>query len=108
VFEGRLTAVRVIGQQELTTWKKARDEFILLALRGEVDFKDARFLRLLWLLEDADSEKLAAPASSGADHEFPIFGLDESQMRVLWRMTSEDPVVIVQGELERRSCMIIQ
>jgi regulator of nonsense transcripts 1 len=41
---GKLAAVRAVRKEELTNTEKARDEFILLALRGELQVTDARFL----------------------------------------------------------------
>jgi regulator of nonsense transcripts 1 len=94
---GELTAVRVVGKEELTNSEKARDEFLLLALRGELKVTDARFVRLLWFLEPEQRGELTAPATSGTIAT-RVRGLNGSQMRALARMISTMPIVIVQGE----------
>ncbi|KAJ7671880.1 hypothetical protein B0H17DRAFT_1141417 [Mycena rosella] len=94
--QGRLTAVRVVGKEELTNSEKARDEFILLALRGELKITDARFIRLLWLSEPEHRGEVTAPATHGTIAT-RVSGLNASQTRVLHRIISTMPIVIVQG-----------
>jgi regulator of nonsense transcripts 1 len=94
---GELAAVRVVGKEEPTNSEKARDEFILLAFRGEPKVTDARFIRLLWFLDSEERGELASPATRGTIAT-RVPGLNTSQMRTLDRMTSTMPIVIVQGE----------
>ncbi|KAJ7212891.1 P-loop containing nucleoside triphosphate hydrolase protein [Mycena haematopus] len=93
---GELAAVRVVGKEELTNSEKARDEFILLALRGEINVTDARFIRLLWFLEPEQRKELAVPETFPAITT-PALTLNASQMRTLAKMISTMPIVIVQG-----------
>ncbi|KAJ7213060.1 P-loop containing nucleoside triphosphate hydrolase protein [Mycena pura] len=94
---GELAAVRVVGKEELTNSEKARDEFMLRALRGELKITDARFIRLLWFMGPEERGELALPATRGTIST-RVPGLNMSQMRTLNRMTSTMPIVIVQGE----------
>ncbi|KAJ7479328.1 hypothetical protein B0H11DRAFT_2026996 [Mycena galericulata] len=93
---GDLAAVRVVGKQELTNSEKARDEFLLLALRGELKITDGQFIRLLWLSGPEQRGELSAPTTRGMIAT-RVTGLNASQMRALERMTSTMPIVIVQG-----------
>ncbi|KAJ7435910.1 P-loop containing nucleoside triphosphate hydrolase protein [Mycena galericulata] len=96
VLTGDLAAVRVVGKQELTNSEKARDEFLLLALRGELKITDGPFIRLLWLSGPEQRGELSAPTTRGTIAT-RVAGLNASQMRALDRMTSSMPIVIVQG-----------
>ncbi|KAF7358641.1 Nucleoside triphosphate hydrolase protein [Mycena sanguinolenta] len=93
---GELAAVRVVGKEELTNAEKARDEFILFALRGELQVTDALFVRLLWFCEPGNRKKEPVPSTLRTTAT-RVSGLNESQTRTLAKMTSSIPVVIVQG-----------
>ncbi|KAJ7767924.1 P-loop containing nucleoside triphosphate hydrolase protein, partial [Mycena maculata] len=97
---GELAAVRVIGKEELTNSEKARDEFILLALCGELKVTDARFIRLLWFLGPEQRRELTAPATLPTI-DTRVSGLNASQMRTLAKMISNMPIVISQGKCVR-------
>ncbi|KAJ7648216.1 P-loop containing nucleoside triphosphate hydrolase protein [Mycena polygramma] len=94
---GELATVRVVGKEELTNSEKARDEFILLALRGELNVTDARFIRLLWFLEPEQRGEITAPAMLQAITT-RVHGLNASQTRTVSKMMSNMPIVIVQGK----------
>ncbi|KAJ6468776.1 hypothetical protein C8R45DRAFT_434589 [Mycena sanguinolenta] len=94
---GELAAVRVVGKEELTNAEKARDEFILLALRTELQVTDARFLRLLWFSESEQREDAPHVTSTLQTLTTRVPGLNASQRRTLEKMISTMPVVIVQG-----------
>ncbi|KAJ6468012.1 P-loop containing nucleoside triphosphate hydrolase protein [Mycena vitilis] len=93
---GELATVRVVGKEELTNSEKARDEFILLALLGELNVTDARFIRLLWFLEPEKRGEIAAPAMLQTITT-RVHGLNASQARTVSKMMSNMPIVIVQG-----------
>ena len=97
---GKLATVRVVGKEELTNAEKARDEFILLALRDEIRVTDALFIRLLWFPESGQREKDLAAPSTLQTTATRVSGLNDSQRRTLARMISTMPVVIVQGECD--------
>ncbi|KAJ7305408.1 hypothetical protein DFH08DRAFT_976336 [Mycena albidolilacea] len=77
---GKLAAVRVVGKEELTNAEKARDEFILLALRGELQREEA--LHVPFMLQTSTTR---------------VPGLNASQTRTLEKTISTMPVVVVQG-----------
>jgi regulator of nonsense transcripts 1 len=97
---GELAMVRVVGKEELTNAEKARDEFILLALRGELQVTDARFLRLLWFSESEQREEALHVPSTLQTVTTRVPGLNASQTRTLEKMISTMPVVVVQGECD--------
>ncbi|KAF7350700.1 Nucleoside triphosphate hydrolase protein [Mycena sanguinolenta] len=94
---GELAAVRVVGKEELTNAERARDEFILLVLCGELQVTDALFVQILWFSEPVNREKELAVPSTLQATATRASGLNESQTRTLAKMTSSMPVVIVQG-----------
>ncbi|KAJ7079450.1 P-loop containing nucleoside triphosphate hydrolase protein [Mycena belliarum] len=93
---GNLAAVRVVGKEEFTNAERARDELILLMLRGELKITDARFVSLLWFPQPTDAQELSPP---GSVQPFNVSSfLNVSQNQALERMTSfARPIVIVQG-----------
>ena len=61
---GGLAAVRVVGKEELTNAERARDEFLLLTLRGELQVTDAKFIRFLWFPQRTHAEELTTAGVS--------------------------------------------
>jgi regulator of nonsense transcripts 1 len=104
-FRGQLTKVCVVGKEELTNAERARVEFILLALRGELNVKDSLFIGFLWLPHPTHAAELAAPPEYETG-DYLDSSLNRSQIQALGRMTSAMPIVTVQGESTRISCMI--
>ncbi|KAF7357132.1 Nucleoside triphosphate hydrolase protein [Mycena sanguinolenta] len=97
---GELAAVRVVGKEELTNAEKARDEFILFALRGELQVTDSPFVRLLWFCEPGNHKKEPVPSTLRMTAT-RVSPLNESQKRTLAKMTSSMPVVIAHLEPEK-------
>ncbi|KAJ6623278.1 P-loop containing nucleoside triphosphate hydrolase protein [Mycena sp. CBHHK59/15] len=92
-FSGNLTAVRVVGREEATCAEKARDEFVLRALLGEVRLAESCFVGFLWFPE---TQQLMATGTSDTEGCAPP-NLNASQRHALSRMTSTTPLVIIQG-----------
>jgi hypothetical protein len=102
---GGLAAVRVVGKEELTNAERARDEFLLLALRGELQVTDAKFIRFLWFPRLTDAQELNATGFGIASR---VSSLNDSQNRALERMMSARPIVIVQGESLDNLCSTLR
>ncbi|KAJ4477546.1 P-loop containing nucleoside triphosphate hydrolase protein [Lentinula aciculospora] len=93
-------SVRVVGLAEPTPAEKARDALLLRVLQGEDRLLDADFVRFLWFRTPADEFiLLPSPDSSSRQNSLrPYFEhLNESQVKIVAQMTSQDPIVIVHG-----------
>lgn len=97
-LSGTVERVRVIGREDLTVSERARDEFILLVLRGERSL-DVPFICFLWFpslrnlpTKFAVDDTVYHPSTAQ---------LNDSQRRVVRAMLSDqNPLVIVHSEID--------
>ncbi|PCH35506.1 nucleoside triphosphate hydrolase protein [Wolfiporia cocos MD-104 SS10] len=90
--------VRIVGREELTNAERARDEFILRLLRGEMSLEGPDFTNMIWFPAFAlaqINQQDAAPASMALAH----LGLNPSQSQVANAMISinSHPLVVAHG-----------
>jgi regulator of nonsense transcripts 1 len=99
-LSGTVERVRIIGREELTGSERARDEFILLVLRGERSL-DVPFICFLWF---PSLKNLPNPKAITIDDmaRYPSAArLNGSQREVIQAMLSDqNPLVIAHGEIE--------
>lgn len=97
---GELQSVRVVGRQDLTNTEKARDEFILLVLRGQRSLQESQFIKLLWF-PPSGSRRRRKPITVDDTKLIliPLQSLNESQSRVATAMISDRPIVIAHGKI---------
>jgi hypothetical protein len=100
-FSGNVQKVRVIGRQEPTNHEKSRDEFLLHVLQGQKSLRNSTFIRRLWFPSPRKHRSGKRPQTQTAPLQLP--SLNESQNEAVSEMVSEEPLVIVHGELDRRS-----
>ncbi|KAF8132679.1 hypothetical protein K438DRAFT_1998450 [Mycena galopus ATCC 62051] len=79
--------LQCVPSGRMTNSEKARDEFVLWALRGELQVPDSRFIRLFWFLEPEQRGDLAAAAICGMIAT-RVPALNISQTRALAKMIS--------------------
>ena len=97
-ISGAIESVRTIGREELTTSERARDEYILQALRGERTTQESPFIHYLWfsppkMATQAPSFYTISLSSSIAS------SLNESQKGVIKAMLDDSvPLVIAHGD----------
>lgn len=97
-ISGAIESVRTVGQEELTSSERARDEFILLVLRGERDARESPFFHYLWL---SPPEMEARSSGFYTLSLAPSISqlLNDSQKGVIRAMLDDDvPIVIVHGK----------
>ncbi|KAI1783950.1 P-loop containing nucleoside triphosphate hydrolase protein [Ganoderma leucocontextum] len=106
-FRGEIERIRTVGREEPTHAERARDEFILLVLRGEVpspSLARSSFVRALWFPLSASAYGRGTRGSEGSDDgdeygwsaSFAV--LNASQKDVVRAMCSDDePLVVVHG-----------
>ena len=94
-LSGTVERVRIVGREEPTGSERARDEFILLVLRGERTL-DEPFIHFLWF---PPPEDLPRPIPARGIMKYPsIERLNESQREVVGAMLSDQmPLVIAHG-----------
>lgn len=101
---GTLQSVKVVGRQELTNSERARDEFVLLLLRGERFLRDYPFIQRVWFPRD-NTARVDPPLLT----EIP--GLNDSQLQVVSAMIGPSPLVVVHGSDNTSSslwCTIVE
>lgn len=92
---GTVSRIRIVGREELTGSERARDEFILLVLRGERILDDSLFIRFLWFPSLAQLPKATGGLSST---HYTTATLNKSQSGVVTAMlTDQIPLVVVHG-----------
>ena len=105
-LHGTVERVRVVGKEEPTGSERARDEFILLVLRGERTLIDSLFIRLLWFPPVAHFSKaigVLTPAHLSTN------ALNESQRGVVGAMHADHlPLVITHGKLYQAQLSMAQ
>jgi hypothetical protein len=96
-FSGAASKIQVIGREEPTSAELARNEFILLVLKGMLSFRGSLFLDMFWFpsRDNLQGSDIPRPNSSVLCHQ----GLNSSQSCVVDAvMDSSVPLVIVQGK----------
>jgi regulator of nonsense transcripts 1 len=93
-LSGVVERVRVIGREELTMSERARDEFVLLVLRGERSMSNSPF-RILWFPSVRHLPKVTEVLTST---HLLTNALNESQRKVVGAMHADHlPLVITHG-----------
>ncbi|RPD58077.1 P-loop containing nucleoside triphosphate hydrolase protein [Lentinus tigrinus ALCF2SS1-7] len=103
-LRGGIERIRVIGREELTHSELARDEFILLLLRGHIaSLTESPFIRLLWFPPTIKSVPQRSPVGWASATELRIPGtaysmLNASQKEVVHAMWSgHEQLVVAHG-----------
>ena len=95
---GIVERVRTIGREELTMSERARDEFVLLVLRGERSMSNSSFVRLLWFPSVTGHPPKVTEVLTST-HLFAN-ALNQSQRSVVAAMHADHlPMVITHGRL---------
>ena len=95
-FTGIAHRVRVVGREELTLAERARDEFVLLVLRGERWPRHSLFVRLFWFPGVEELELLRRSKSGRVTSWQPR--MNESQNKVVNAIIDASlPLVVVHG-----------
>ncbi|KAF7980215.1 hypothetical protein HWV62_39321 [Athelia sp. TMB] len=96
-ISGAIESVRTIGREDLTTSERARDEYILLALRGERTTQESPFIEYLWF--SPPKMEIQAPSLYTISMSPSIASsLNESQKGVIKAMLDDSvPLVIAHG-----------
>lgn len=105
-LHGDVETVRVVGREELTNAEQAREEFLLLLLRGEASLDQSLFIRILWF-PSTFASTISARGAYYQSTSFSHFNLNPSQEKVANAMVS-DPgaLVIAHGNNLQRYCHI--
>ncbi|KAK0216394.1 P-loop containing nucleoside triphosphate hydrolase protein [Armillaria fumosa] len=93
-LRGKVTGVTILGRERATNAEKARDLFLLRALRGECHIRQSKFVRILWFPSNEDKKELVSSAKSTF---VCVRKLNESQREVVSAMLSSRPLVLVHG-----------
>ncbi|KAI0712798.1 P-loop containing nucleoside triphosphate hydrolase protein [Cerioporus squamosus] len=101
-FRGEVERIRVVGREEYTNSELARDEFILLVLRGEIpSLTESPFIEMLWFpLKTAPQRPVRARAAIADTRvaSATYMKLNPPQREVVDAMWSEDePLVVAHG-----------
>ena len=97
-LSGTIERVRIVGREELTGSERARNEFILLVLRGERTLDESHFVRLLWF--PLIPTHLPKASKIVASPHLMTKTLNQSQRSVVEAMiTDQIPLVIAHGKL---------
>lgn len=97
-LSGTVERVRIVGRDVLTVSERARDEFVLLVLRGERTL-DAPFLCFLWFPSLGNLPKTAS--INGIVNYPSAANLNDSQRGVVAAMLSDlTPLVIAHGKID--------
>ncbi|KAI1783492.1 P-loop containing nucleoside triphosphate hydrolase protein [Ganoderma leucocontextum] len=106
-FRGEIERIRTVGREEPTHAERARDEFILLLLRGEVpspSLARSSFVRALWFPLSASAYGRGTRGIEGSNDgdeygwSASFAALNASQKDVVRAMCSdEEPLVVVHG-----------
>ena len=95
-LSGTVERVRIMGREELTGSERARDEFVLLVLRGERTLEDSLFIRLLWFPSLTHLPKTSEVAIST---DLKPKALNDSQRGVIGAMLADQmSLVIAHGK----------
>jgi hypothetical protein len=98
-LSGTIKRVRIMGREEFTASERARDEFILLVLRGERTLDDSLFIRLLWFPPLPNLPKTSN--ESAISTRYISKGLNDSQHGVIGAMLDvQIPLVIAHGQFD--------
>lgn len=98
-ISGTVESVRVIGREEPTNAERARDEFLLRLLRGEISLADSELIQLLWFPTPVVLSRLGAKQRLSSS-VFSHLGLNPSQEQVANAMIlGAGPLVIAHGSL---------
>ncbi|PCH35505.1 hypothetical protein WOLCODRAFT_145835 [Wolfiporia cocos MD-104 SS10] len=90
--------IRIVGREKLTNAERARDEFILRLLRGEIPLEGPDFTDMIWFpafVSAQTNHQDAAPTFMALAH----LGLNSSQTEVAHAMISinSQPLVVAHG-----------
>ncbi|KAJ7576716.1 P-loop containing nucleoside triphosphate hydrolase protein [Mycena floridula] len=95
-LSGEISSVHVEGIDEPTNSERARDELILLALRGEKVLQDSQPVRLIWFPTPEDMDQPRKSHHLGNRYAGSS-NLNDSQKEVVAAMMSESILTIVHG-----------
>jgi len=97
-LSGTVERIRIMGREELTGSERARDEFVLLVLRGERTLDESLFIRLLWFTCRTNLQRTNEVVRST---HLLTKTLNESQRSVVGAMLAEQlPLVITHGKFD--------
>jgi regulator of nonsense transcripts 1 len=93
---GTFQRVRVVGREDLTNSERARNEFVLLVLRGERTLAESPFVRYIWFPSEDELQRSPVESTSHNISE----EMNDSQRKVIAAMVSEQTdLIITHGRL---------
>ncbi|KAI0915361.1 hypothetical protein AcV5_003854 [Taiwanofungus camphoratus] len=93
-LHGDVETVRVVGREELTNAEQAREEFLLLLLRGEASLDQSLFIRILWF-PSTFASTISARGAYYQSTSFSHFNLNPSQEKVANAMVSDPGALVI-------------
>lgn len=98
-LKGHVTRIRIVGREELTSSERARDEFVLLLLKGKCALEESSFIRDVWFPSIPATKAPVCIPARGLNSNHITKALSQSQRRVIDSMLSDEvPVVIAHGQ----------
>ncbi|KAH9921368.1 P-loop containing nucleoside triphosphate hydrolase protein [Amylocystis lapponica] len=92
-FRGGIESVRVVGREASTLAEKAREEFLLLLLRGEKDLGRSTFIQMIWFPARSVPSRLVRMKIARPSENFP--SLNPSQGEVADAMINDTSRLVI-------------